>query len=190
MVYTEYTYDHLIHAFQQAKETAENLTSDLDEAVFLRRPIEGKWSIGEILSHLVQAGNEYLSQIKKGLNKPDMELKKGNSPFIPGFLFRWFIHQVSPDNQRKLPTVKSFQPKQAASIDRKKVHQDFIKLQDEFIILLKKAKLEGLDLEGIKTRNPVIKFIPMSLIACFGVTEAHQRRHFEQIKELKKKFSL
>ncbi|MBD3616481.1 MAG: DinB family protein [Gracilimonas sp.] len=189
MAHTEYTYDYLIQAFQQAKATAENLTSDLDEEVFLRRPAKDKWCIGEILSHLVQTGREYLPQIKKGLNKPDFELKKGADPFIPGFLFRWFIHQVSPENKKKLPTVKSFQPEQTTSIDRHKVLQDFLQLQNEFIIILKKSKLEGLDLGRIKTRNPVIKFVPMSLIACFGITEAHQRRHFEQMRDLKKRFS-
>lgn len=185
---SDYTYDYFLDAFEQAKQTATELTESVPVDVFQRKPHEDKWSMGEILSHLVQAGNEYLPQIEKGLNKPDDKLAKGSGPFTPNIVFRWFIAQVSPENRRKLPTVSSFKPVQSEQIDMEQVLGDFLQLQDELIHFIKKAKLEGLDLDRIKTRNPVVKIVPMSLTACFGVQEAHQRRHFEQMRELRELF--
>jgi hypothetical protein len=187
---SDYTYNYFIEAFDQAKTEAAEIISSTDEEILIRKPSEKKWSMLEILSHLIEAGNEYLHQIKKGLNKPDDKLARAKEPFTPNFIFRWFIGQVSPENPKKLPTVPSFKPVDSSNIDHSAVLADFQTLQNEFIHILKKAKLEGLDLDGIKTRNPILKIIPMSLTACFGVTEAHQRRHFEQMNTLKKQFSL
>lgn len=185
----DYTYRYFTDAFEQARKTAENLISDLDAEIFLRRPAEDKWSIGEILSHLVQAGNQYLTQIQKRLDEPDAKLITGGPPFSPNLLVRWFIRQNSPQNKRPLPTVPSFKPHKTVDLDQQEVLNNFLQLQYEFLLILKKAKLLGLDLDRIKTRNPVIKVMPMSLTACLGVTEAHQRRHFEQMRALKEKFA-
>ena len=187
---SEYTYDYLLNAFEEAKQTARDITGSVSEDVFHQKPAEDNWCIAEILDHLVQAGNEYLPQIKKGLEKQDDDLPRGGDPFTPNIFFRWFIKVVSPEYQRKVPTVKPFEPKlKAAVMDKEQVLDNFLSLQDEFIQLLKKAKLEQLNLDQIKTRNPIVKFIPMSISACFAIQEAHQRRHFEQMRELKKKFS-
>lgn len=179
-----YTYDYFLDAFAKAKITAVDLTESVSPDDFNRKPSEKKWSMGEILSHLVQAGNEYLTQINKGLNKPDEKLAKGDAPFTPNLAFRLFISQLSPENKRKLPTVPSFEPIASTQIVQENVLADFLKLQDELIHIINRAKLEGLDLDRIKTWNPVVKIVPMSLTACFGITETHQRRHFEQMKVL------
>lgn len=182
-----YTYDYFLKAFNEAKDTATSLITETENEILKQNPAKDSWSMVEILSHLTQAGNEYYQQIEKALDKNDEELTKGKEPFTPGFLFRWFIGQVSPENRRKLPTVSSFEPNKSSHLDTVKELSDFLKLQDLFIHTVKRAKLEGLDLNRIKARNPIIKIIPMSLTACLGVTEAHQRRHFDQMKELKAK---
>lgn len=186
---SEYTYDYFLTAFEQAKNTASELTESVSENVYLKKPTEDKWCMGEILSHLVQAGNEYLPQIQKGLSKPNDQLEIGGEPFTPNYFFRWFIKIVSPEYKREVPTVKPFEPKQADKIDKEMVLADFITLQDELISLLKRCKLEQLNLDRIKTRNPIVKLVPMSLTACFAIQEAHQRRHFAQMRDLKKRFS-
>jgi len=184
-----YTYDYFLEAFDNAKQTAANLTEAVPEEVFRRKPSEDKWGMGEILSHLVQAGNKYLPQIEQVLDKPDDKLAKGKEPFTPNFVMRWFIGQVSPENRRKLPTVSSFKPVEAEQISKQELLNDFLKLQDDLIHFLKRAKLEGLDLDRIRSWNPVVKIVPMSLTAFFGVLEAHQRRHFEQMEALRERFN-
>lgn len=186
---SDYTYQYFIEAFEESKTVATDIISSTDEEILLRKPSEDKWSMAEILSHLVESGNEYLPRIKKEIDKPDGNLARGKEAFSPNFAFRWFIKKVSPENKNKYPTVPSFKPIQGDDLKPNRILNDFIQLQNEFLHILKKAKLEGLDLEGIKIRNPILKIIPMSLTACFGVTEAHQRRHFEQMKALKKQFN-
>lgn len=184
-----YTYDYFLKAFEDAKTTASSLVTNTDVQILMQRPNEGSWSMVEILDHLVQAGNEYLPQINKVLEKNDDKLARGSGPFSPGKVFRWFIGQVSPENRRKLPTVPSFEPNEVSDLSIEKTLSEFMKLQASFIHIMKRAKLEGLDLDRIKARNPILKFIPMSLTACFGVAEAHQRRHFEQMKKLRDSLS-
>ncbi|SMO77869.1 DinB family protein [Gracilimonas mengyeensis] len=184
----QYTYQYFSDALEDAKKQAQTLVSDLDKETFLRRPAEDKWCIGEILSHLVQAGNQYYGQINARLSEPDASLIKGKPPFEPGFVFRWFIRQVSPQNKRPLPTVPSFEPVDQPDLDKEVVLQDFLELQDKLLASLKSAELQALDLDRIKTKNPVVKFVPMSLTSCFGITEAHQRRHFEQIRNLREAY--
>ncbi len=183
-----YTYDYFLKAFDEAKVTATNMVSETDNQMLTKKPDKESWSMIEILNHLVQAGNEYLPQIKKALDKDDAKLTKGSEPFTPGIFFRWFIGQVSPENPRKLPTVSSFKPVNISKLDIENTLTDFLALQDAFIHILKRAKLEGLDLNRIKAKNPIIKIIPMSLTACFGVADAHQRRHFDQMRILKDTF--
>lgn len=185
---SDYTYDYFLEAFDQAKKTATYLTESVSDEIFRQKPSEDKWCMGEILSHLVQAGNEYLPQIEQALDKPDDKLAKGKGPFTPNFVMRWFIGQVSPENRRKLPTVSSFEPVEAEQLNKQEILSSFLKLQDELIRKLKRAKLEGLDLDRIKARHPIIKILPISLTACFGIQEAHQRRHFEQMEDLMDRF--
>lgn len=185
---SDYTYDYFLNVFEDAKDTASSLISGTDNNVLSRKPAEDKWSMLEILSHLVNAGNEYLSQLKKALDKPENNLPTGKQPFSPSLPFRWFIYIVSPENQWKVPTVPSFEPNENDKLQDEQVLDEFIKLQNEFLHIMKKAKLEGLDLSHIYARNPIIKIVPMSLTACFGVTDAHQRRHFGQMETLKSHF--
>lgn len=186
---SDYTYQYFIDAFEAAKTSATDLVSSTEEEILLRKPSEETWSMAEILSHLVEAGNEYLHQIKKGVDKPDGKLARGKEPFTPNIAFRWFIKKVSPENTNKYPTVPSFKPAQGNDMQPNRILNDFIQLQNEYLHILKKAKLEGLNLDGIKTQNPIVKIVPMSLTACFGVTEAHQRRHFGQMEALKNHFN-
>ncbi len=183
-----YTYDYFLESFHEAKASATTMVSETDDQTLTKKPDKESWSMIEILNHLVQAGNEYLPQIRKALDRNDDKLAKGSGPFTPGIFFRWFIGQVSPENPRKLPTVSSFKPVNNSKLDIEKTLTDFLDLQDAFIHVLKRAKLEGLDLNRIKAKNPIIKIIPMSLTACFGVADAHQRRHFDQMKTLKNSF--
>lgn len=187
---SDYTYNYFLESFEQAKTTAKELSDGVETKVFFQKPSEKKWCMAEIMSHLIQAGNEYLPQIEKALKKPDERLSKGGEPFTPSIFFRWFIKIVSPEYPRAVPTVKSFEPLNIEEIKKNEVVIDFLKLQDTFIHILKKAKLEQLDLDHIITRNPIISFIPMSLTSCFAVQEAHQRRHFEQMRSLRNTFSI
>lgn len=183
---SEYTYDYFIDSFTTAKEIATDLSHNTDTDVFFAKPSPGKWSMAEILSHLNQAGNQYFDQIENRLSDKEKSFPSGKEPFTPNAFIRYFIKMVSPENQKPLPTVPSFKPKISQEEQSQKILDDFLTLQDSILGTLNRCKEEKLDLDKIMTWNPIIKIIPMSLTACYGVTEAHQRRHFGQMKSLQK----
>lgn len=140
--------------------------------------------MAEILSHLVQAGGQYQKQIQKGYSQASGINIETAVRFTPNPLVRLFIRSVSPENQVPLPTVPSFEPLQRGELNQEDVLSKFTALQDSFLSSLHSAKEQRLDLDRIMTKNPILKVIPMSLTSCYAVTEAHQRRHFEQMRHI------
>lgn len=182
---SDYTYTYFIDSLEQAKVTSAKLVQSVGQDEFLLRPAPKKWSMGEILSHLVQAGNEYLPQIKKGFQLTNEKPVYTNESFTPNGFFRYFVKMVSPENRIPLPTVPSFKPLETEKVDQEKTLGEFHMLQDELIALLKSGQRERLDLDKLKTWNPILQIAPMSLTACFAILDAHQRRHFQQMKNIR-----
>lgn len=185
----KYTYDDLITSFTDARERAKELIEDFPADHINTKPEPGKWSALEIMSHLVQTGNEYRRQIQTLFDNSQADMPRGSEPFEPNIFMRWFIRQVSPQNTRALPTVKLFEPLASSKLDKDQVLNDFRELQDHAIKIITKCKEEELDPDRISIRNPIVKLVPMSLTACYGVMSAHQKRHFEQIEKLHDHFS-
>lgn len=62
--------------------------------------------------------------------------------------------------------------------------QNFLKLQKEYLMILRRAKKEQIDLAALKVANPVVSYIKMTVAECIAVTEAHQRRHMLQAEKV------
>ncbi|MTI88082.1 MAG: DinB family protein [Balneolaceae bacterium] len=185
---TNYTFNFYITSFKVAKKRASNLLENIDEELFMLPPSKNKWSIAEIMSHLIEAGISYLQQVESALKQPHEQLPKGSGPFTHSFMFELFIKIVSPANKVPIPTVASFVPKDVSVLDRQKLLKEFIIIQEAFIMLLTHAQSHSIDIGTLKTKNPVFEFINMPVSSCFAVVEAHQRRHLEQIQNIKKEF--
>lgn len=181
-----YTYDYLIDALNDAKVTSRQLIKDINDIEFKTRPADDEWSVGEILSHLIESGREYLGPIKKALSED--KLPKGNEPFAINFLMRQFVKQVSPENPRALPTVALFSPVEIDEYDKLELLNEFHSLQSELIKILIDSREKGIDLEDVKIKNPVLNWIKMSIVSCYAVIEAHQRRHFYQMARVIKTY--
>ncbi|MFN1835494.1 DinB family protein [Balneola sp. MJW-20] len=185
----KYSYNDFISSFTDAKERAADLIQHFPEQKLNTKPMEKKWSALEILSHLIQTGNKYKEQLETLFKSGIEDMPQGSEPFEPNLFMRWFISQVSPQNTRPLPTVKPFEPLAHEILDKDILLKDFLLLQDFAIKTVTECKDNGLDMDEISIRNPIVKIVPMSLTACFGVMSAHQKRHFGQIEALSKKFS-
>jgi hypothetical protein len=98
---------------------------------------------------------------------------------------RWFVNYLEPPITIKSKSPGSFQPVQYAQLDKDEVLNNFLNLQDKYITLLEIAQTNNLDLSSIRVSNPLISFIKMTAAECIAVTEAHQRRHFEQARKVK-----
>lgn len=179
-----YTYDFYIQAFTSAKKDVHELIDDIDTSTFNTSPAEGKWCIGEVVSHLIQTGAQYLSVMERRLSEESLALKEDTKPFKHPFHLQWFIRFVSPTNKRGIPTLPPFEPLSKKDLDKANLLKEFDAIQDRFIAIAERGKKEQLHLGKIKTGNPVYPILKMSISSCLAINEAHQRRHFEQIKAI------
>jgi len=180
----KYGYDYYINRFKQAKDDARKLFSGMDAETFNAAPAEGKWSPGQILSHLVEAGTRYYKSIKTGIYHAPHKYKHASEPFKLSFLMQKFVDFVSPEGKKAVPTVSAFEPVSKKHLNKDKILGDFLNLQDDLIALVQKAKNESMDLSKVKVQNPVLSFVRMDVNACLAITEAHQRRHLQKVKKL------
>jgi hypothetical protein len=179
-----YTNQFFTDAFEKAKEEFSAFVTPLSMEQFSTPPAEGKWCVGEIISHLNTAGNQYLVRMNKGLEKaktnPNSE--KNIEEYQPAYLWRKFIYAVSPKSAVPLPTVGKFKPIPRKSLDKDTLLNDFLELQDGYLKVLSEAKTHHISLTTIKFGNPISSLIRMHAAVGFAIIEAHQRRHLEQAK--------
>ncbi len=177
-----YTNEFYREGFTKAKSTLASLVEDLDAKQFSTRPSAEAWCAGEIVSHLINAGNLYLgvmdARLKNGVNT----LAKGMGPYKHPWHLRLFINMVSPQSERKIKTIPPFEPVDVEELDKETLLSAFNELQDHFLELVDIADTNQVDLAKVKVSNPVYAFIKMNLSSCFAIMEAHQRRHFQQIE--------
>ncbi|MGK7392909.1 MAG: hypothetical protein ACNS60_21325, partial [Candidatus Cyclobacteriaceae bacterium M2_1C_046] len=121
----------------------------------------------------------------EGVEKAKEKESGGNDPMHLRFHFKWFVNYLEPPVSLKSKAPNSFQPVQYAKLDKDVVLNDFLELQDKYIRQLEIAENSNLNLSNIKVPNPIISFIKMTPAECIAVTEAHQRRHMEQAKNVK-----
>lgn len=176
------TISSYIAKFQKAKQNARDFLAPLDERTVRRKPSSDKWCIGECFSHLVEAGNKYLKQVEKGLSEAQATNEMTSDPMHLRFHMKWFVDYLAPPISFKTKSPGSFNPQDYASIDKEKVMQNYLQLQDSFIEQLEYADSKHINLSKIKVSNPLIPWISMTVAECIAATEAHQRRHLEQAR--------
>ncbi|MGB0345832.1 MAG: DinB family protein [Balneolaceae bacterium] len=179
-----YTNKNFIEGFQKAKDDLEDILRTVDDDLFVSQPVDGGWGIGEVVSHINKVTDLYLNQMEPGLNQPMDKLSKGSGPYSLPWTMRQFVKVVSPDYKPKIGTFPVFYPDKKIDLDRNKLVSRFNNNMDRFISVAQKAEDEDLNLDKIKVRNPVVKFLKMSLSACLAIHEAHTQRHLGQIKRL------
>lgn len=177
-----YTNDFYRERFNSAKSVLPSLIEDLDDTQFSTRPNASAWCVGEVVSHLINAGNLYLGVLEDKMNDGTDSLPKGSGPYEHPWHLRLFIKTVSPEFRRKVKTLRPFEPMKVEDLDRQKLLSEFDDLQDRFLKLVDIAATNQVDLAKVKVSNPVYAILKMNLSSCLAIMEAHQRRHFQQIE--------
>ncbi len=184
-----YTYDYYIRQFQDAKTFIKKLDQKIDNPQFSTSPQTGKWCVGELIQHLNLTAEVYLPVLTKAIEQAPDTLKYGGEPFKLGFFMRRFLDLVKPEAKRKIPTYSKLKPTPLEGMDREQIVQNFLSIQDEILELLKKSQIEHLVLDKLKFKNPEFPLVPMDANAAFAILEAHQRRHFDQMRAALKAIS-
>lgn len=175
------SYTHYINRFKNTKQKTEQLLFPIPGEKFTAKPPDGGWSAAECINHLVEAGESYFEKIHVGLaNMTSLPNADPNDAMSIRWHFRLFVQYLEPPVSFKSKAPKLFQPKQESLISKEQILRQFSDLQDRFLKVLYDGQGKQLDLSAIKTKNPVIPLLSMSVAECIAVTEAHQRRHLEQ----------
>ncbi len=179
-------YAWYIRQFEYAKNEAEKLIEPLSKEEFLTRPGEGRWCVGECISHLNSTGNQYYGKVVTGIKKATEKTSKNDNPMRLRWHMQWFVNYLEPPIGFKSKSPGTFKPIQYADLNKEIVLREFQKLQDDLIAQLEFAQSHDFDLASLKVPNPIIPLLKMTVAECIAACEAHQRRHFLQAKNVLK----
>jgi len=174
----------LCNDFSSLKEQTLQLVADLSHEQFIWKPAVNKWSVAECLDHLNVAGGMMLSAIRQAVDRGHREGILAEPPFTYGFFSRTFVRLMEPSSRLKVKSVRLYLPATAANLEKDKVVEEIMQLQDDFMEQVKRS--DGLDLRCIRVSSPAIRLLRLSLGAWFAVTVAHEKRHLEQARRVTK----
>lgn len=145
-------------------------------------PPDGGWSIGQVLEHLVVAGQLYVDRMSDAVEGATRtSARHATTVWRPSFVGKYLIRALSPDRRAKrLPAPKVFKPGPSPRAD---VHAAFVRHHAELVELADRAA--GLDLSRVKTSSPVSRLIRINLGDCFAIVATHAERHLEQMRAVR-----
>ena len=175
LINTKFLLDQLEEKTEAQLKEVILLFQPLQEEALLRPSATGGWSIAQCLDHLNSYGNYYLPQIEKGIAK--------NNTFQPTFKSSWlgayFIRIMDPKTSTsKYKAFKGHQP--AASLNAHAVVAEFIRQQEQLLLLLRQAQTS--DLNAVRIPISIMKWLRLKLGDVFQFVIAHNERHLLQAK--------
>lgn len=166
-------------------EQAQELTRGLTEEQFNWRPSATGWSIEECLGHLVIVGNVEIRALEQAISAARSRGKTGQPPFHYGMMDRYIVSLTEPPARHQFSAPRRFQPLHGQPVTG--VVPSFLHLQGQFMALLESS--EGLHLAKVKVQTPISRFLRMSLGMMFAQIAAHERRHLEQARKVRRKIT-
>lgn len=178
-----YSYDWYIKQFDEAKETAEHFLLSVDDAYFLKPSARNRWSVAECYHHLIKFGHIYHRNLARGLQQNRKRIHNVDQSFRPRWLWKKAADFLEPPYALRLKTMSSMKPEVTSDYNRFKLLDEFMELQDQFIVQLEHAKNNYVDLSGTKISHPIVSFLKLTFSEYYLLTVAHQRRHHWQAEQ-------
>jgi hypothetical protein len=169
--------------FRWARREIRDLTAQIDEETYNRRPARDAWSAAECVEHLSVTAREMLPALDAGIRQARERGWLAHGPFEYGRLGDWFVgyavaDELPPKKRAKAP--KLYRPPHRRYELEPSV-EEFVRLQDELVDRLQLAS--GVDLARVKVKSPAMSLVKLSLGQWFRLLEGHQRRHLWQASE-------
>lgn len=157
------------------------LFKELTEEQLNRKPAADKWSIGQLLDHIIVTNEQYFPILERVISGTHKNPFLSRFRYIPDFFGKTILKSVEPETQTKLQTVKKFRPASHVftlnKIEELKNHQntliDFAKASD------------ALDHREVIVTSPVASYIVYSLENTFRIILSHELRHINQASLLR-----
>ncbi len=144
------------------------------------KPDPAKWSIAQVIDHLIVINTTYFSVIKN-VREGNYQLPfVGKIGFITNSLGNLILNSVEPGRKKKVKTFPVWEP--ATSDIDKDIVGRFLKHQEELKELI--ADSEDLLTKGTVISSPANKLIVYKLEKAFEIIISHEKRHYNQAKEV------
>jgi hypothetical protein len=164
-----------------AREVASRLVDGLSDEQFNWRPAPDRWSICEILGHLIAVGDRLGDAIDDALERAHRAGHLSRGPFRYGWFEKWFTRTATDvARRRKVKTSKLYEPRPGRPASE--VLSEFRALQASMVERMEAAN--GIDLARVKVRSPALRAVRMSLGMWLEMVAGHQERHFRQAEKV------
>lgn len=172
---------------QQAQQQIDQITTafmdtfgSLTEEELNWKPNSHSWSIAQNLKHLIIINESYFSLIKKVQEESCRTPWLGKFNVMTSFFGNTMLKAVQPDRKQKTKTFGIWEP-ETSTISGDMLAR-FAKHQEELKQTI--ADCQPLIREGVVIASPVSNMIVYKLSTAFDIMITHERRHFEQSKEV------
>lgn len=152
---------------------ADGLPEKFDERAWNLAP-SGGWSPAQIFEHLVLSNEPYLDIFDRALSAAR---DGGEAPVKQSFLGKMILKAAGPAGNA--PAPKAFVP--GPGPFGREVYVRWRAQQERLIAFCAAAKSK--DLGSARVRNPLLKWVRMTLCDCFLIMADHTERHIRQIEE-------
>jgi hypothetical protein len=144
------------------------------------KPNAQTWSIAQILDHLIVTNGTYYPVIRQIRANTYRMPWIGKWGFMTRFFGKFILDSVQPDRRRKMKTFPMWEP--SAS----ELGGDIVERFGKHQAGLKQLIEDSRDLveKGVVISSPANRNIVYKLDAAFDIIVAHERRHFEQAREV------
>jgi hypothetical protein len=166
--------------FDAAQARVYRLAESVEDALWTRRPVEGRWSIDECIAHLTITNQRYLpifaevADAAPQMDEPPPPMR----PDLTGRMLAWFME---PPVRFRLPTAPSFEPPSSAG--RVATVALFDAMQARLGEQIR--AMDGFDISKIRMASPFNEKVRYSAFSALCILAAHERRHLWQAEQVR-----
>jgi hypothetical protein len=156
--------------------------------VLKKRPSEGQWSLGELISHLVLYGDYYIGHVKESLI-PSNLWKTHDTIYKSTWLGNYFANIMLPKDNGSFKKMKSPANKRPSFLPfDMNVLDSFFNQQNEIKEILIKA--DKYDVNRAKVSISILPIIKINLGDTLRFCVNHNLRHCVQLQKIKKELNI
>lgn len=174
-----------LEGIEDQSERSESLFEGLTEDQLNKKPEPDKWSIGELIDHLIVTNGLYLKILQPVADRSFSGLKGVSWRFIPRKLGKFILKGIEPETRKKMKTTGVFKPtRSSVSVE---ILEEFQVQQEKLKELV--SKLDGISLNTTYIKSPVGGMVIYHVEDALTLILNHERRHLGQAEGLKERWS-
>lgn len=162
-------------------ERARSLVEGLSEDLLNQKPASDKWSIGELVEHLMITNELYFGIIRPVIDDASAAQDNLWWKVFQKMMGKMILKSINPVTTKKYKTMKVFEPRRSAFTS--KIAEDFIDQQNRLLALV--DDLQNVEINKTYIASPVGSWVIYSIEDALTIILNHEKRHLAQAESLK-----